>query len=241
MKLSIALAIAVVVGSAATLSQTQLTPPLNQVVFVDVQVAADDGQKIPDLGPAQFEVSLDGSRRRVVTAQSRRVFSSKSAGDGSETVVDSAMQYRLGIEPEPSDHDGNIHQLVVRVDAGGRHFTVQAPTQVRLPKTPSPPPAASSAPLQPSGVPAPSDVAAWERLWGGPEALAAAEKAATAATRAARHARQHGRFQRGTCHSARNTHGLRRSVREVRIGRYRRAPARITLASPTSNASVRIS
>ncbi len=121
MKASIAFATIVVLGSAAALGQSgSTTPALYPVVFVDVQVVADDGLKIPDLGPARFAVSIDGTRRRVVSAQGSPIFSTKLAADGSNAVLDSSRQYRLGIEPEASDHDGNAHQLIVTVDADGR-------------------------------------------------------------------------------------------------------------------------
>jgi hypothetical protein len=39
------------------------------VVAVDVQVIDRDGRPVPDLGPEKFSVTINGRRRRVVTAE----------------------------------------------------------------------------------------------------------------------------------------------------------------------------
>jgi VWFA-related protein len=73
MKVPIALAIAVVLGSAATFGQTRSAPPTFRagvdLVAVDVQVVTSDGLPVTGLGPDRFEVSINGRRRRVVSAE----------------------------------------------------------------------------------------------------------------------------------------------------------------------------
>jgi hypothetical protein len=54
--------------------QAQQTPPTRfrtgvDLIAVDVQVIDRDGHPIADLGPDKFEVTINGRRRRVVTAE----------------------------------------------------------------------------------------------------------------------------------------------------------------------------
>jgi hypothetical protein len=175
-----ALFVLIGLASSVIVGQTPSTPNRTPVALVEVTVAADDGQSMPDLLPAEFEVSLDGNRRRVTVAQSTRVYAAKPGTDGSPVVVEGQLRYRLGFEPEPSDYDGNPHQLSVTIVAPGRRFKIEAPAQVRLPKSAGAP-APQAAQPRVNSVPAATDVAAWERLWGGADVIAAAAKAATPA------------------------------------------------------------
>ena len=84
---------ATLLGYAATLI-AQGTPPAKpqsqgqekpgpirvavDVVAVDVQVIDKDGRPVPDLGPEKFTVTINGRRRRVVTAE--RIGSDSSGG-----------------------------------------------------------------------------------------------------------------------------------------------------------------
>ena len=223
MKRSVALAIAVWLGATAAIAQQSSTSPRPApIVFVDVTVSVGDGVRIPDFGPGHFQVSVDGSRRRVVHAQQVRIASSGPGNSGSDAVAGRSAQYRLGIEPEAADQDGNVHQLSVRVDADGRKFSVEAPTNVRLPRPRAPSDSAAPASRPATPPPAQSDVAAWERLWGGAEAIAAAEKAA-AATRAPAATPTTVAVPAERAVPARaNAHRLRRTLRDVFVGRYRR-------------------
>jgi hypothetical protein len=179
MKRSIAIVFVLLFGASAGAQQPPAAAPANAVVFVTVRVSAEDGTPPPALGPAQFDVTVDGRRRRVVQAQHVRVTPSQASNRNAATT-DSAEQYRIGIEAEPADADGNPHALVVRVDAPGRKLVVEAPERIRLPRAAGGSTSAATGPA-PAGVP-PSreDVVAWERLWGGADAVAAAERASAA-------------------------------------------------------------
>ena len=54
-------------GSAAAAQQATFRATVD-LVAVDVQVVDRDGRPIPNLGPEKFEVTIDGRRRRVVSA-----------------------------------------------------------------------------------------------------------------------------------------------------------------------------
>jgi hypothetical protein len=173
------LAFVVAITSATLPGQGPAAAPQATPVLVEVSVAADDGQPIPELTPAQFQLSLDGRPRRVSVAQGTPAYADKPAADGSPVTIDGVMRYRLGFEPEPSDYDGHPHQLSVTVVAAGRRFRVDAPALVRLAQPASPPSRAAP----PSNTPTASDVAAWQRLWGGADVIAAAEQPAAVPSR----------------------------------------------------------
>jgi VWFA-related protein len=71
------MACAVLLGLWAAVGRADLTSQSQQPVFrsdvdviaVDVQVVDRDGEPIPALGPDKFTVTVDGRRRRVVTAE----------------------------------------------------------------------------------------------------------------------------------------------------------------------------
>ena len=170
---AVAFAIALVPAAAAG-QNSPAAPIRTPTVLVEVTVAVDDGQAIQELTPDQFQLTLDGRARRVAVVQSARAYAEKPAGDGSPLVLEGVMRYRLAFEPEPTDYDGNVHQLSVTVAAAGRRFKVEAPAQVRLPRPASP----VTPPARLNTAPAAADIAAWQRLWGGADVLAAAEKAA---------------------------------------------------------------
>ena len=75
------------------------------VVAVDVQVIDRAGRPVPDLGPEKFSVTINGRRRRVVSAE--RIGS--DAPDG--RTVDH-LQRRLLTTARPRDHArGRLHQF----------------------------------------------------------------------------------------------------------------------------------
>ena len=106
------------------------TPALYPVVFVDVQVVADDGLKIPDLGPGSSRCRSTAAAGASCRRKGSRSFRRSRPPTAQMPSLDSSTQYRLGIEPEASDHDGNAHQLIVTVDADGR--TVHASRRQRM-------------------------------------------------------------------------------------------------------------
>jgi len=119
-------------------------------------------------------------------------------------LAETSAAYLLGVEPEPSDRDGRARQLRVRVNTGQRGTAVRARSWVVVPRqdenvaqAPAEPkaavPAASASqdesPRLLTPEPTPEDVAAYKRLWGGPETSTPsgtpASPAATPASRAA--------------------------------------------------------
>jgi VWFA-related protein len=70
---------------AAVSGVQQAQPPVYrggvELVAVDVQIIDKDGKPIPSLGPADFEVSINGGTRRVVSAEFVRYSTSAASGD----------------------------------------------------------------------------------------------------------------------------------------------------------------
>ena len=183
--LRIALAIGWLLGSSGV-AQQPAAPQGRPVVYVEVQVSVSDGAALPDLAARQFDVALDGRPLPVVSAQRFRNAAGPQSGNASRKGIETSASYRLAIQPASSDHDGNVHDLTVRVDAGGREVRVQAPAQVRL-RIPNPPPSSSARSAETAAAPTEADVAAWDRLWGGavPPPAAPAGASVSAATTAA--------------------------------------------------------
>src|SRR5262245_21928113 len=80
MRRGLLLLTASLLASAATLAAQDPAPPSPQdaprafrvsvdVVAVDVQVIDRDGRPVPDLGPEKFTVTINGRKRRVITAE----------------------------------------------------------------------------------------------------------------------------------------------------------------------------
>jgi VWFA-related protein len=62
------------------------------VVAVDVQVIGRDGRPVPDLGPEKFSVTINGRRRRVLTAE--RIGSDDGEGPGTVPVSAASASLR---------------------------------------------------------------------------------------------------------------------------------------------------
>ena len=63
------------------------------VVAVDVQVIDREGRPVPDLGPEKFNVTINGRRRRVVSAE--RIASDSGDGSAPPTAVAASMRGRV--------------------------------------------------------------------------------------------------------------------------------------------------
>jgi VWFA-related protein len=85
------------------------------LIAVDVQVVDKDGRPVPSLKPEQFEVSIDGSRRRVASAQ----FVENADIDApARRPRDTVAPLTMTADPE-SDPPGRIYVLGVDVSSFG--------------------------------------------------------------------------------------------------------------------------
>jgi hypothetical protein len=63
------------------------------VVAVDVQVIDREGKPVPDLGPEKFTVTINGRRRRVISAE--RIASDTGVGTAPPTATAASMRGRV--------------------------------------------------------------------------------------------------------------------------------------------------
>ena len=83
------------------------------LVAVDVQVVNRDGMPIPNLGPEKFEVTIDGRKRRVVSANFVR--SVTEADDVDPPIVSAAARAETG--PVPGALQGRLFMLAIDVNS----------------------------------------------------------------------------------------------------------------------------
>jgi VWFA-related protein len=103
------------------------------VIAVDVQVVDPSGNPIGEIGADKFEVSINGQRRKVVSAQFVRVGASEREGGGRTFIlaVDSGS-FEVGSERAPMD---GARAFVQRLDPGDRIGLIVYPLGVRMAPT----------------------------------------------------------------------------------------------------------
>jgi VWFA-related protein len=103
------------------------------LIAVDVQVVDADGNPINEIGPEKFEVSINGQRRKVVSAQFVRPGASAREGGGRTFIiaVDSGS-FEVGAERAPMD---GARGFVTHLESGDRVGLFVFPIGVRMAPT----------------------------------------------------------------------------------------------------------
>lgn len=108
-----AAALVAAVGVASTASDQQATFRATvDLVAVDVQVVDRNGRPIPDLGAEKFEVSIDGRRRRVVSADFVR-----HADLGGSRDLTTIMAAHAAAAGGPTASTGRVFMIAVDVNS----------------------------------------------------------------------------------------------------------------------------
>ena len=101
-------------GPAAGAQQATFRATVD-LVAVDVQVVDRDGLPIPNLGPEKFEVTIDGRKRRVVSANFVRSVTSTTEGDVPLASTTAAGRAEAG--PSGPPLPGRIFMIAVDINS----------------------------------------------------------------------------------------------------------------------------
>jgi VWFA-related protein len=110
------LAAAFWMGTTAAAQQQPTFRSSVDLIAVDVQVIDQTGHPVANLDPSQFEVSIDGQRRRVVSAE---FIKSTTAATDARVAGDAPLMLTAAPEPDRYDTPGRVFMLAFDVDSFG--------------------------------------------------------------------------------------------------------------------------